>query len=158
MPIPRLATVEKRMPAIKEFLMARGAEVLATTNPYELLRFRSSHGISVLYKTARGRVTHTGQTQDALLAYFDGRPWSSGNAAKRRKQSGADITAILARDGDGCFLCLEPLGDDITREHLLPITAGGPDHIANKALAHQRCNSAMHPCPSWKRSPCGKRT
>lgn len=139
-----LSKVQKKLPAIKLFLTARGAEVLSTTNPYELIRFRSKHGVSVLYKTDKGQLTHTGQTFDALSAYFNQGSWSSGNAAKRRRAYGPDVRAILERDGEDCFLCLRPLGNDITREHLVAVVHGGPDHIANKVLTHGACNLALH--------------
>ncbi|MCA0214772.1 MAG: HNH endonuclease [Proteobacteria bacterium] len=139
-----LSKVKKKMPAIKLFLAARGAEVLATTNPYELIRFRSKHGVSVLYKTDKGQLTHTGQSFDALSAYFNQGSWSSGNAAKRRRAWGPDVRVILERDGEDCFLCLRPLGNDITREHLVALVHGGPDHIANKVLTHAACNLALH--------------
>lgn len=47
---------------------------------------------------------------------------------------------IEMRDGSRCFFCLEPLGDDVTQEHLVPRSSGGPDHLSNKFLAHGKCN------------------
>jgi 5-methylcytosine-specific restriction endonuclease McrA len=47
---------------------------------------------------------------------------------------------LLARDGDECWFCGDPLGDDQTIEHLVPKSAGGRNALANYALAHAKCN------------------
>lgn len=55
------------------------------------------------------------------------------------------ICFLLQKYGDTCFYCGQPLGDDITIEHLLSKSRVGQrsaDHIDNLALAHQRCNSS----------------
>ncbi len=50
--------------------------------------------------------------------------------------------AILKRDGDNCYYCNLPLGDDATLEHLVDRAHGGPNTIENQALAHKVCNLA----------------
>lgn len=44
---------------------------------------------------------------------------------------------------DCCFLCWEALGEDVTVEHLVPVSQGGTNHIGNKVLAHAECNQKM---------------
>ena len=68
--------------------------------------------------------------------------------------AGSDLTAnqfeakqILMRDGDLCFACLTPLGTDMSREHILPKSVGGGEHLHNKVLMHVACNAALEDMP-----------
>jgi 5-methylcytosine-specific restriction endonuclease McrA len=134
---------EKREPhaAFKKRLQAAGGELLAPTNPYEVLRFRTHYGVGVVYCNSRGKETWNREAlaaQDHILRNLGS---VAPVAVKRRKGSPAQNLALIERDGSDCFFCLEPLGDDITREHLVSVNQGGPNHISNKFLAHQRCNN-----------------
>lgn len=67
---------------------------------------------------------------------------------------GTDLTVnqfeakqILMRDGDDCFACLRPLGTDMSREHILPKSVGGGEHLHNKVLMHVGCNAALEDMP-----------
>ena len=51
--------------------------------------------------------------------------------------------ALVGRDGDSCWLCSEPLGDDMTIEHKVPRANGGTWAMHNLALAHRDCNRLM---------------
>lgn len=59
------------------------------------------------------------------------------------------VTRLMARDGQNCTICDEPLDrhlrDEndpryVTFDHILPRSLGGNDAFANKRLAHQACN------------------
>lgn len=39
-----------------------------------------------------------------------------------------------------CWICCEPLNEDITVDHLVPLSKGGSNRPANKLLAHRKCN------------------
>lgn len=55
----------------------------------------------------------------------------------------ARIAYLIARDGDGCLYCGRPVDPVFcTVEHVVPTSAGGPDHASNLALAHGECNAA----------------
>lgn len=67
------------------------------------------------------------------------------------KQRGLVITRLMARDGQDCGLCGDPLDrhiDDpedpryVTFDHILPLSRGGPDRMDNMRLAHYHCNRA----------------
>ena len=63
-------------------------------------------------------------------------PMSSAQKKSRR-------AALRARDGDACFYCDAALTDaEASIEHLLPLAANGPNHLANLALACTPCNRA----------------
>lgn len=146
MTIATIQVLRKRLPAFKEFLAARGAEVLEPTNEWEVVRFRAGSATAIVYTNAKGELTADGVARAALNAFDSKGPWTAGVATPRKKsakRNPVEVRALLARDGDSCFLCRKPLGEDITIEHLVPVTCGGPHHIANKALAHTACNHQL---------------
>lgn len=128
--------------AFKTRLVAAGGELLQTTNnPYEVMRFRTKYGIGVVYSNKAGRETWN---KEALQAAHHLEVPGNGSLAAvvvvKRKGHAGENERIIERDGPDCFFCLEPLGDDATREHLVAVAHGGPNHISNKFLAHARCN------------------
>ena len=70
------------------------------------------------------------------------------NDAKRRlhkmakKDTGKAVRDGLAIlwEGDACGLCGKPLGDDKTFDHIVPLSRGGDNTLANLQLAHLMCN------------------
>jgi 5-methylcytosine-specific restriction endonuclease McrA len=59
------------------------------------------------------------------------------------------VAALRRRDGDDCWLCLDPIDFSISdkndplhysRDHLRPRVAGGSNELANLRLAHRECN------------------
>lgn len=127
--------------SFKDRLKAAGAEILAPTNPYEILRFRSSKGVGVVYSGKRGETWNI----EALSAreHLDAGMGSLAPVAVRgRRRDRATVAALILRDGGDCFFCGRALGDDITVEHLVAIAHGGPNHVSNLYLAHALCNQA----------------
>lgn len=135
---------KSRISDFKEWLVARGAEVLIPTSEWELVRFRANGITSIWYRDSKEVYTHTGEMGAALAAFTANEPWRGAEATKRVAKPSTEIRTLIKRDGDACFLCGLPLGQDITTEHLVAITHGGPNHIANKVLAHEVCNHEMN--------------
>lgn len=121
-------------------LTAAGAEILAPTNPYEVMRFRTCHGVGVIYQNARGKRSWNPEVQAAKDHLAAGKGSLAPVAVHGRRRDTATVRRVLARDGDRCFFCRTKLGADITIEHLVSIAHGGPNHIANLFLAHEACN------------------
>lgn len=56
--------------------------------------------------------------------------------------------AIIARDKPPCHLCGQPIDYNLpwwdqmayVVDHVIPISKGGPDTLANKRAAHRKCN------------------
>lgn len=69
-------------------------------------------------------------------------------AARDTKPRNPVVTALLARDGSDCWLCGDPLGDDITKEHRVPRSRGGSDDLSNLVLAHAACNRLLGNAPA----------
>lgn len=123
----------------RKSLAAAGAEILAATNPYEALRFRSLYGVGVIYIGKGGQKW----TPEAVMAK-DHLKAGNGSLApvtvRGRRTDRATVNRLFERDGKDCFFCGTALAEDVTVEHLVSIAHGGPNHIANLFLAHQNCN------------------
>lgn len=130
-------TIEK----FKEFLTARGAEILKPTNQYEVLRFRAGDTVSVVYTGRRG-ITMTGDSGAAYEAFSKNGKWDAGIRTKAQVHNrSVRVRTLLHRDGDKCFYCLKQMepGKE-TLEHLLSMAHGGTHHLSNLVLAHGQCN------------------
>lgn len=123
-----------------KWLAANGAEVLAGTNPYEILRFRSTDGIGIVYENKAGRQTFNVIAKRLFALYKSG--GSKRLASKKRRGPiGQNIRSVAIRDGWNCFFCGCELDDaTATIEHICSVTHGGPSHIANYALSCEPCN------------------
>lgn len=146
MPAPTITCKQykaRRPEVFENWLVERGAELLTPTNEWELLRFRTEKGTSIIYTNKHGILTWTGQAAEAFLAFVGAKSWRAVRAEQRRYKSSVVCQALRKRDGDACFFChLQVAVEDESAEHLVSITHGGPDHIANMALAHRECNRA----------------
>lgn len=130
----------------KRWLSDRGAEVLAPTNDYEIIRFKTGKGTAIVYRRKEENypVTFTGDAQQAWFEYIkpNGSQWRAIPATKRKSHDNTIYQTLRQRDGDGCFYCAQYMQEsEATIEHLVAITHGGPQHISNKFLAHSECNS-----------------
>lgn len=138
--------VLKQLEQFKGWLSSHGAEVLEPTNEYEVVRFKTGKGTSVIYrkKVLSGNCSFIG---DAEVAWREFKlPQSSWRAVPRTKRSkttdSVEYTTIRKRDGDNCFFCNHFVAHNVgTIEHLVALTHGGPQHISNKYLAHKDCNA-----------------
>jgi len=143
-----VVTFSKKLPGFLSFLKAAGAEVLQTTNEWELLRFRTGSKTSIVYRNAKGHVTFTQESEKAWGAYVNQHAWKpalptvNGTKQPRPKKASPVIRTVRERDGDLCFFCrLHVTEEAASLEHLVPHGHGGPSHISNLFLAHKVCNS-----------------
>jgi len=130
----------------KTWLSKRGAVVLAPTNEWEVVRFRTINGTSVIYTNKHGNLTFTGESDKAYTAYKNNKSWK---AVDRKRQVLKQKKAKLAaRDGKKCFACLAKLGfDELTIEHILSFSHGGTDNENNLCLLCEPCNKLMSNLP-----------
>lgn len=140
-----LANLAKCRDRFETFLTGRGAQIMQPTNEWEVLRFRTAKCVSIVYRNAKGGVTLTGECDEAWNAFTNGKAWRGTPAAKKRIQGRERklpfINALLKRDGQCCFFCWLPITeDDRTIEHLVALAHGGPNHLSNMVLAHEKCN------------------
>ncbi len=140
---------KKKIERFKDFLVARGAEVLIPTNEYELVRFRvNGSGASIIYTGKRGE-SFTGEALPAWEAFENNKPWTGGNRVVQRIQNrSVKSRTIRSRDGDNCFYCNIPVPfEDESLEHLLSQVHGGTNHVSNLVLAHKKCNADVGHLP-----------
>jgi 5-methylcytosine-specific restriction endonuclease McrA len=133
MKIPKIDVLEK-------WLSDRGAEILPLTSEHEALRFKGLE-VGVLYKSGKCGNKYT---ERAINCFWRNIPWDGRPVRTKRKSSYAkDRRNLIKRDGWACFYCGQLMDDDITVEHLDPLTASGSEKLSNKVLAHEKCNENM---------------
>lgn len=131
------------------WLNKMGAEVLDPTNPFELIRFRTQNGVSVIYTGKKG-VTFTGESEEAYGLFNRGKKWKVVD--RKRKNLRAKKARLAARDGKACFIHGEKMNfDDLTIEHILSFSHGGTDNENNLCLACEPCQKALGNLPITKK-------
>lgn len=137
-----------KVDTFKKWLQAGGAEVQPTTNEYELFRFRCAHGVGVIYTGRRGISVNADFVLQAFEKFSAGQPWRGFLPKTRRQKKRGEKDRLIDRDGPACFYCgelFEP--PDLTIEHLLSVSHGGPNRLENKALACAPCNQKADNMP-----------
>ena len=136
------------VPKFIAWLQAQGAEVLATTNGWEIARFKAHGSVHVIYKDARGHISANGFARQCLDAFGMGSNIAMGFTVRRQTLGWKVKQSLLARDGSACFFCTKPVTqEDISVEHLVGIGKGGHSHMDNLALAHVDCNQKANNLP-----------
>lgn len=51
---------------------------------------------------------------------------------------------VLAQHGRICWICGQPIGEDLTLDHVTPKGEGGSNSVDNLRPAHYSCNYARH--------------
>ena len=129
---------------IKRFqawLLERGAEVLATTNQWEVIRFRANGVIQIIYRNQADNWQAVNGAETALDAFMKNGSWHAVGG-KSRTRTPRMVMALIQRDGVGCFYCsIDMAIEEMSIEHLVPVAHGGPNHMSNLALAHKTCNA-----------------
>ena len=143
---PSHTEVEGKLKRFLAFLEARGAQVVPTTNPWEVVRFKGKQQTSVVYCNSRDGITFTGEAGTAWNAFDKNHAWTAVPEKKKRStntdRKRSIYNALVQRDGPQCFFCKEETSeDDRSIEHLVPLAHGGPNHLSNFVLAHRRCNA-----------------
>ena len=136
--------LRKHETAFKAWLVENGSAIMTPTNPYEVIRFKTDLGVGVVYSKRGGRISSwMNGAEEAFMAFAEKKPW---RAVPRTKRTGGKrknrYQTLVERDGDGCLYCAKPLTvEEATIEHIVSATHGGPNHLANFALACQPCNN-----------------
>ena len=140
----KIEVTERRKRAFCGWLISRGAEVLMPSTPLEIARFRTAEGISVVSVNGRGDLYFSGNGYHIWDCYLKGSAWRAFPKGKREDKKGRSrlMVTVALRDGENCFYCHKPLHEDRSLEHLLSLTFGGSNHLANMVLAHRECNEA----------------
>lgn len=124
----------------ENWLLENGAQILPPTNQYEKLRFKGEV-TCVIYKS--GKISGK-ECVDAIHDYKRGRIWRDKKLPiKRNSGYSKEKKQLIKRDGTKCFYCNKELEEDITLEHLIPLSAKGPNILQNMVLAHSECNNNM---------------
>ncbi len=146
MPSPRRLRPHE-IETFTQWLRDRGADVLVPMSEWEVLRFVANDQTSILYRNKNDELTWTGEADKAWAAFKGRRKWQAGKTtasgnSKRRPQK---LHALITRDGKACWFCFQELEDsEITIEHLVARSSGGPNHLDNLVIACEPCNAKAH--------------
>lgn len=122
----------------EKWLRANGAEILPTKNEYEDVRFK---GTEVGIKYLSGKFSND-YAKNAYLCYKHNKKWNGKPISTGRKKTYLkEKKELFKRDGENCFYCGLELKEDVTLEHLIPLTQGGKNNLSNMVLAHEKCNN-----------------
>jgi 5-methylcytosine-specific restriction endonuclease McrA len=56
--------------------------------------------------------------------------------AVRKRSQAENKRTLIKRDGPYCYFCKQEFpSEELTVDHMIPLSAGGPNHIDNKVLA-----------------------
>lgn len=126
------------------WLSQMGVEILPTSSEHEAVRFKGRE-VGVLYKS--GKVSGNYVTE-AIKCFKQKKKWNGKPVNVGRKNSYVkQKTKLIVRDGTDCFLCGKPLKNDITLEHLIALSSGGSNRLANMVLMHEECNKEVNNKP-----------
>lgn len=135
------------MNKFKTWLRQGGANVLNTTNEYEAVRWKGAK-TGVIYKSGKANGDYA---YSAMGEYQQGIAYTGGPTKTSRMKKSKKRTVkqrIAERDGTKCWFCLKEMEvGEMTLEHLIPVVAGGSNHIANTVLAHSHCNNEAGTLP-----------
>lgn len=154
-----------KLDAFAAWLAENGAEVGIPTNPYEVVRYRafwdgSQKAIThLIYTKESGLLTYTGGSKAHYEAFLAGdhlpdtqAEATEGKRVRRVKNTAAIRAQLLARDGDCCWFCGKLLAAaESNVEHLIAISQGGTNALANLILAHNECNTKAGNMPVHKK-------
>lgn len=136
-----------QLPGFLKWLDDNGAEVLQTTNMYEVVRFKTANGVSVIYENKHGRQSFTGESDEAYKHFRDKKRWVTHN--RQRAQLTSLKEKLAKRDGCKCFWCHQPHESvkTLTVEHILNKMHGGSDNSNNLSLACKPCQTELGRLP-----------
>lgn len=135
------------------YLAQNGAEVGVPTNGYEVIRYKAFWQGSqkamthIVYTRENGMLTYTGASREHYEAFQAGDPLPDTAATldekrtRRIKNTSAIRQRLRERDGECCWFCgSATTATDSNVEHLINISDGGTNALANLVLAHVECN------------------
>lgn len=143
----------KHRESFTAFLLARGSAIMEPTNPYEVMRFVTDVGVGIIHRNAADRLTSwQGGAYEAFHAFINGSEWRASIKTARDRRAGRRliiVNTLAKRDGPNCIYCGCKLAPETaTIEHVVSLTSGGPDHLANMALACKACNQEVGHMPA----------
>ena len=136
---------KKQLKSFEKWLTQQGSSIIATTNPYELLRFECKLGTGVLYTGKRGQSVSSEMVSNAIECWKSQTKWGGkGKPTRRNGGSKSKRDKLIERDGCECFFCgNEFKPTQLTLEHFVSLAQGGPNNMSNSVLACKPCNKAV---------------
>ncbi|MGO4738605.1 HNH endonuclease [Bosea sp. 2KB_26] len=134
-----------KLDTFKSWLTECGAVIQPPTSQWEILRVQTCDGVQVVYRNSKEVQTWPESLIVAREAFERGNRMSLSPDMKARKKLRHLIEDLAARDGLWCWFCevgfLTSDSVEITIEHLVSKSHGGPNHPSNLVIACKPCNT-----------------
>ena len=138
----------KQNPIFKDlqlYLNHIGADRLEVTNPYEIARFKANGETCVIYTNQRGnRRRGSNPLANKILDAFYDKKLINVQKEKRQSLKSKFLKTLLNRDGNCCFYTNKEMTEnEMSIEHLIPLSKGGKNNIDNLVLCIEEENQKM---------------
>lgn len=143
-----MVLLDRKISKFKKWLVMNGSLIHDNTNSFEVLRFEVSGCLAIIYRKANDTLTWSANARQAWDAFCRNDPsWKARQRVKRTKSkrhTDSIKNTLVARDGQYCIYCGKYLElNNLTIEHVISLSRGGPDTIDNMVLACCKCNSTI---------------
>jgi hypothetical protein len=127
------------------WLVSCGAEIIAPTSEWEIMRVKAKGSTLVAYRNSAGKQTWPDELVQFHKLRSCGHQPQLGNPIKQlRGNRKGRVYELARRDGWKCWYCSREVDDDLaTVEEICARQIGGPVHIGNQCLACPECNRAV---------------
>lgn len=128
---------------LKEYILSIGGEILDETNPYEVARFVVKGQTAVIYQGKKG-ISFSNKLAEEVYFNFENNKKIYLGEKKKRTSYCKIKEALLSKYGNMCFYTLEPMTEEeISVEHLVPLSKGGVNNIENMVLCKKEINALL---------------
>lgn len=131
----------KDIKTFQNWLKAAGAEVLKPNTEWELARFRCGEGVGIVYTNKKGHRNFNPVADSAYEAFILNKTWSGKHKKIKRAKRNQHFDTLVERDGKECLFC--GTDEDLTLEHIVPLSCEGTNHLSNLALLCEDCNQSV---------------
>lgn len=128
---------------LNEYIMSVGGEILSPTNQYEIARFVIKGETGVIYQGKKG-ISFSNRLAEQVYHNFESNKNIYLGEKKKRTSYSKMKEVLLSRYGRKCFYTGEEMTDEeITVEHLIPLSKGGKNTIDNMVLCRKDINTKL---------------
>lgn len=132
---------------ISIYLENIGANLIETTNSYEIARFIANDETCVIYEGKRG-LSGSNPLSNKIISAFLEKKLINIQDEKRRPLKDKFYKKLIERDGNKCFYSGRDMTiENASIEHLIPLSKGGKNNLDNLVLCLKEENEKMANLP-----------
>lgn len=126
-----------------DYLELMGCEIIPSDNCRESVKFKAGKETCIIYEDHRGKISFNSKyATDIFNAFINNRKFKKNSPSRNNRRRLRE--AVLKRDGNKCFYTgVEMSPEEMTLEHLVPISKGGSNNLHNLVLCSKQSNARM---------------